>query len=171
MENTISFNPKMTSEEIRKLDREVGEFNLQTIHTREVKRQMDKDDFLKLLIVQMKNQDPTNPIKNNESIAQMAQFSALEQMVKVGKSMENMAEANRRIEALTLLGKTVNYRSKTDDGIHLGRVSQVRIDKNGEALLMMGEEAVSFDQVTGINSSPPKADLHQPSKPIGPPAK
>ncbi|SKC74408.1 flagellar hook-length control protein FliK [Maledivibacter halophilus] len=49
---------------------------------------MDKDMFLKLLITQMSNQDPLNPIQDREFIAQMAQFSSLEQMQQMNKNME-----------------------------------------------------------------------------------
>ena len=46
---------------------------------------MGKDAFMKILIAQLQNQDPTNPMKDNEFIAQMAQFSSLEQTMKLGR--------------------------------------------------------------------------------------
>ena len=51
---------------------------------------LGKDDFLKLLVAQMQNQDPMNPMDDTQSIAQMAQFSSLEQMTNVATSMDTL---------------------------------------------------------------------------------
>ncbi|MCO5385584.1 flagellar hook capping FlgD N-terminal domain-containing protein [Desulfosporosinus sp.] len=59
--------------------------NSQTIVTND---SLGKDDFLKLLIAQMQNQDPLNPTDNKDSIAQLAQFSSLEQMNNIATSMD-----------------------------------------------------------------------------------
>ena len=59
---------------------------------REIKSELGKDDFLKLLITQLTHQDPFDPINDTEFIAQMAQFSALEQMTNVASGMENLLE-------------------------------------------------------------------------------
>lgn len=51
---------------------------------------LGKDDFLKLLVAQMQNQDPLNPTDNKESIAQLAQFSSLEQMNNIATSLDTL---------------------------------------------------------------------------------
>ncbi len=54
--------------------------------SREVKGNLGKDDFLKLLVTQIRYQDPLKPMEDREFVAQLAQFSALEQMMNVGLS-------------------------------------------------------------------------------------
>ncbi|MEK4711288.1 flagellar hook assembly protein FlgD [Sporosarcina sp. FSL K6-5500] len=80
---------------------------------------MGKDDFMKLLITQLQNQDPTNPMKDNEFIAQMAQFSALEQTMNLSKSFEKFAEAqgqSQLIQYNSFAGKEVRWHElKLDD--------------------------------------------------------
>src|SRR6185312_1087104 len=80
---------------------------------------MGKDDFMKLLIAQLQNQDPTNPMKDNEFIAQMAQFSALEQTMNLSKSFEKFAEAQTQaqmIQYTSFVGKNVTWHElKLDD--------------------------------------------------------
>lgn len=73
---------------------------------------MGKDDFMKLLIAQLQNQDPTNPMKDNEFIAQMAQFSALEQTMNLSKSFEKFAEAQSQSQLIqynSFAGKEVRW--------------------------------------------------------------
>jgi flagellar basal-body rod modification protein FlgD len=71
---------------------------------------MDKDAFFKLMIAQMKNQDPSNPLKNHEMAAQLAQFSTLEQMTNVNTTLNEIKGASKPVEqfqALNLIGKQV----------------------------------------------------------------
>lgn len=73
---------------------------------------LGKDDFMKLLIAQLQNQDPTNPMKDNEFIAQMAQFSALEQTMNLSKAFEKFAEAQNQsqlIQYSQFVGKGVKW--------------------------------------------------------------
>lgn len=69
---------------------------------------LDKDDFLQLLLVQMQNQDPLEPMDNTESIAQMAEFSSLEQMTNINSSMETLLTAynnTSKSNALSMIGR------------------------------------------------------------------
>jgi flagellar basal-body rod modification protein FlgD len=72
--------------------------------------QMDKDAFFKLMLAQLKNQDPMNPLKNHEMAAQLAQFSTLEQMTNMNTTltkMEGQGAQPQDFQALNLIGKTV----------------------------------------------------------------
>ncbi|MBU1986645.1 MAG: flagellar hook assembly protein FlgD, partial [Proteobacteria bacterium] len=73
---------------------------------------MGKEDFLILLVAQLKNQDPLNPEDPTAFTAQLAQFSSLEQLTNLNKSMEGLttAQANsERLSALSLIGKNISY--------------------------------------------------------------
>jgi len=71
---------------------------------------LDKDAFFKLMLTQMKNQDPTNPMKSHEMAAQLANFSSLEQMQNMNKTLDEMKSGQKPAEnfqALNLIGKAV----------------------------------------------------------------
>lgn len=73
--------------------------------------QLDKDAFFKLMLAQVKNQDPTNPMKNHEMAAQLAQFSSLEQMSNVNETLKVMQKGQgegMQFQALDLMGKVVS---------------------------------------------------------------
>jgi|GEM_PF-448813 len=77
---------------------------------RVVDQTLDKDDFLELLLVQMRNQDPMKPQDQTESIAQLAQFSSLEQMTNLNDGMDKLLNAynqSSRSSAFSLIGKEV----------------------------------------------------------------
>ena len=149
---TSSLNNKFSPKEMRELQKETGNFNLSVNKSREVKTKLGKDDFLKLLVVQMKHQDPLQPMKNTEAIAQMAQFSALEQMVKVGDSMALMAKGNERIEAQNLLGKNVHYYSADKENFATGLVNAIHYEEDGEARITVGDEKIMLKDISGIYS-------------------
>jgi flagellar basal-body rod modification protein FlgD len=71
---------------------------------------LGKDDFLKLLITQLKNQDPLNPLDQNQFLAQTAQFASLEQLQTINKALEDLkatGSATSITQAAALLGRTV----------------------------------------------------------------
>lgn len=72
---------------------------------------MDKDAFLKLLLTQMKNQDPTNPLKSHEMAAQLAQFTSLEKLTNISDGIESLRKDQKpgqNFEALNMIGKSIN---------------------------------------------------------------
>ena len=81
---------------------------------------MDKDGFLKLLVAQLKNQDPLNPMSNEEWTQQMTQFSMLEELQNMGDSLEGFTQSNSITSAANLVGKEVtleNVYGETNTGI------------------------------------------------------
>lgn len=89
---------------------------------REPSPDLDKDDFLKILMNQLQNQDPLDPMDDKEFTSQMADFSSLEQMMNMGESVEKLAE-NQTFSPVVqnshMIGKEVTYpveTEETDDG-------------------------------------------------------
>ena len=72
--------------------------------------QLDKDAFMSLLLTQMKNQDPTNPLKSHEMAAQLAQFTSLEKLTNIDSGIEKLNTAkdpSKNFDALSFIGKSV----------------------------------------------------------------
>ena len=111
------------------------------------KNELGKDDFLKLMIAQLQNQDPLNPLKDNEFIAQMASFSSLEQMNNLNKTMESILKYQQLQSssvAVSLIGKEI----ATINDVK-GVVSAVTMDENG-TYLKVGDKTVPISDVKEI---------------------
>ncbi|WP_083996506.1 flagellar hook assembly protein FlgD [Fervidobacterium thailandense] len=83
---------------------------------RTTKKDMDKEAFLKLLITQLKNQDPLEPMKDRDFIAQMSQLSSLEQIMNMSKSVQTFVDTAAqlyRTQAVSMIGKTVVVKTNT----------------------------------------------------------
>ena len=109
--NGTNINTTMSASDKFALDNVVNGYNkkldAELRQGRIAKQELGKDDFLKLLMAQMTNQDPTNPMENTEFIAQMAQFTSLEQMTNMSQNFEKMAALINSSEAQSMLGRTV----------------------------------------------------------------
>ena len=101
----LSFN--LTGVEKAKLNAQVEAFNKGLEPGKTSKQELGKDDFLRILITQLQHQDPTSPMEDREFIAQMAQFSALEQMTNMSTQFSGLAGILNHGGALNLLGKEV----------------------------------------------------------------
>lgn len=85
---------------------------------------MGKDAFMKILIAQMANQDPTNPMKDTEFVAQMAQFSALEQTMNLAKAFEKFADSQSQSQLIqynSFVGKEIRWHEVSDKKDETGK--------------------------------------------------
>jgi flagellar basal-body rod modification protein FlgD len=98
-----------------------------TSSTEKTTAALGKEDFLRLLVAQLKNQDPLNPDNPTEFTAQLAQFSSLEQLFTLNESMNTLVASNdsaNRMSALSAIGKEAAYHSAnlnfTGDPVEIG---------------------------------------------------
>ncbi|MBI5432611.1 MAG: flagellar hook capping protein [Planctomycetes bacterium] len=121
---------------------------------------LDKDSFMKLLVSQMENQDPMQPADNTQMIAQLAQFSSLEQMQSLNDNIVGLAvlqQQNALLNQLTsssgLIGKTVKYIDPSTETEQWGNVESVKI-VDGLASLSIDGKDVPLANVAEIGTPP-----------------
>ncbi len=131
----MDFNATMSPAEKIQTNLEVDRFNKTlTVNGRKTSQELGKDDFLKLLMTQMTHQDPTEPMDNSQFIAQMAQFTSLEQMYNMSNGFNKIAAMMSANEAAATLGKSVDldvegeHVSGIVEGVTRGEKPQVKVN-------------------------------------------
>lgn len=99
---------------------------------------MDYDSFLRLLIAQMKNQDPLNPMDPSEQVAQLATFSMVEQAIMTNKKLDGLLSATSLSQAGDLIGRTAT----SADGKISGTIESVRLTEQGPLATLDGGETL-----------------------------
>jgi flagellar basal-body rod modification protein FlgD len=109
--------------------------------TRTVNKELDRDAFLQLLTLQMQNQDPMSPIDNTQMVAQLAQFSSLEQMNALNTSFTGLKTEMDHLNFLstnTLIGRTI-IGADTDGNAVQGKVEKVVMLDGAVSVLAAGK--------------------------------
>jgi len=114
------------------------------VEVRTAKQELDQSDFIKLLVAQIQNQDPLNPMDNTEMIAQMAQFSMLTQIESLNQSLLS-------VQALQMIGKDIYAEVTSGSGVLAisGKVDKVTV-RDGKCMLSVGGYDVSLDDVREV---------------------
>lgn len=111
---------------------------------------LGQDDFLKLLITQFTNQDPLSPMKDTEYVAQMAQFTSLEQAKTMTSTMSQLRSDQHVMQANGMIGRTVELQPDSSTGISTtGVVTGVSMEK-GEPLIVINQVPHSLSEVLSI---------------------
>lgn len=139
---------------------------------------LGKDDFLKILMTQLQNQDPLNPLQDKDFVAQMATFSTLEQITNMGTSMDKfvkLVEQNQLMSYSQLVGKEISWSKPAAEGSTAsnensqgtGKVASVQV-KDGNVQLTM-EDGTLLDpaNITKMDSVGSENELLQASMLIG----
>lgn len=120
---------------------------LKGIEIREKAKELGKNDFLQLLITQLSTQDPTEPMKDQAFIAQMAQFSSLEQMNNISNGIQKMG--NR--QNFSLVGKIVSGPDFTSGEEISGVAGAVFFDGQGQSFVRVNGRSIEVDKITLIS--------------------
>ena len=136
----------MSSAERIELEKNVRDWNLQFNPVRQPQQSLGRDDFLKLLITQLSYQDPTAPMQDREFIAQMAQFSTLEQMTAMSHDFSKLAAVLMGNEANSALGKSVEL--VEGDRVVQGAVQAVTRGERPQ--ILVNGSFYNWDQVVKI---------------------
>jgi flagellar basal-body rod modification protein FlgD len=108
----------------------------------------DKDTFMKLLVAQLKYQDPSNPADSTAFLAQTAQFTQVEKL----EDMISMMKGQRMTSAAQLVGKTVTYQDPLGQ-TQTGVVSAAKLNGDSEPMLKVGNTDVELSRVTEIQQT------------------
>ena len=147
MEEVTGFNPTFTAQEKARLDMQVDSYNKSlVVNGKTTSQSLGKDDFLKLLITQLSNQDPTDPMDNTEFIAQMAEFSSLEQITNLNSNFEKMNSMLNASQALNTIGKTVSL--DIGDSQAVGVVEAVTYGNNPQ--VKVGNMYYALKQISAV---------------------
>jgi flagellar basal-body rod modification protein FlgD len=110
---------------------------------------MGKDTFMKLLVAQMANQNPMEPTDDKEMIAQMTQFSMLEQMTNMATSSAANATSGQVSQAVALIGHDVSYMD-ADGATQTGSVERVGFKNGAPVLTIGGVSEIAPSQITEV---------------------
>ncbi|MCI2255436.1 flagellar hook assembly protein FlgD [Domibacillus sp. PGB-M46] len=102
---------------------------------------LGKDEFLKLLMTQLQNQDPMNPVEDKDFIAQMAQFTSLEQMVNMTTTIEKMVQAQTA-------SQMINYQSFVGKDVVWHKMSD-QTDADGQPIVETGNGTIASIKFAG----------------------
>lgn len=138
---------RMNAVEQQELENFVHGFN-RALHPdgRQPQQSLGQNDFLKLLLEQLKYQDPTSPMEDKQFIAQMAQFSTLEQMTSMAGDFSKLTAMLTGSEAATSLGKGVEIE---DGERHIRGIVQA-VTRDHTPMVMVNGDFYSWEKVTKV---------------------
>lgn len=91
---------------------------------------VDYNTFLQLLVAEMKNQDPTNPMDTSQYMSQFAQMSSVEQAIQTNAKLDTLLSSSSLAQAESLIGRTASF-TGTDGVDTTGKITSVRIITGG----------------------------------------
>lgn len=112
-------------------------------------------DYMKLLVTQLQNQNPLEPMDNNQMASQLAQFSQLEQLESMNANFARILEITEDNYANSLLGKEISFIGETEFGttdIISATVEQVYKDTDGNFILSTGHHTLGVESVLSVKN-------------------
>ena len=112
-------------------------------------------NYMKLLITQLQNQNPLEPMDNNDMASQLAQFSQLQQLETMNSSFSDVLSATERNYANSLIGKEISFVSQNEAGtqeITSGAVEEVINNIDGKIVLVAGNNTITLEDVVSVKN-------------------
>lgn len=137
---------------------------------------LGKDDFLKILMTQLQNQDPMNPMQDKDFIAQMATFSTLEQITNMGKSIDRFVQAeqqNKMISYSQFVGKEISWhKAETENGTEVvkegtGKIAAVQFKEDNVVFVLEDGTLLEPANISQLNEHSGENAMLQASMLIG----
>jgi len=151
--------------------------NYQQSQKRTASNTLGKDDFLKLLMTQLQNQDPSNPMEDTEFIAQMAQFSSLEQMTNLNNTFQKFITQQQQSQLISynqFIGKNISWHklNELEDGTTeilegTGKVASIQF--KDESILFILDDGTKLEpgNISQVNDFASESNMLQASMMIG----
>lgn len=145
---------QMSSIELTRTNMQVNELNKKIGDTKppeEGKKALGKDSFLKLLVTQLQHQDPTKPMEDREFIAQMAQFSSLEQITNLNKEIRSLIKSSQSSMAYGVLGRKIESYNPVTKKIISGIARSIKY-VDDRVRVTVGNNEISLDDIHAVHS-------------------
>lgn len=111
---------------------------------------VSQDQFLQLLIAQLQNQDPLNPVSNDQFIQQVTSLNTLSGIQSLNANFSEMLKLQQITQGADLIGKKVTYLQAGSATPQTGTVSSLKVN-DGKVNLLIGTTSITLDQITGFN--------------------
>ena len=151
--------------------------NYQESQKRTPSSTLGKDDFLKLLMTQLQNQDPSKPMEDTDFIAQMAQFSSLEQMTNMTSTFEKFIKQQQQSQMIAynqFVGKEITWHKLNDleDGTTeieegTGKVTSIQFKDDRILFNLEDGNQLEPENISQVNASTNESNMLQASMMIG----
>ncbi|MGT2425902.1 flagellar hook capping FlgD N-terminal domain-containing protein [Amnibacterium kyonggiense] len=115
-------------------------------------QQYNSQLFLKLLVTQLANQDPSSPMDSSQMVEQTSQLASMEQLTSLNSTSTSNYQTQMQATATSMLGKTVSW-TDADGAAQSGVVGAVAFSSTGSPTLTVGTKTVSLSAVTGVSTT------------------
>ncbi len=112
---------------------------------------LGQDDFMTLLLAQLKNQDPLKPMEDKEFIAQLAQLNSVTQLTEMNKNIKELMTSQNMAQGSALIGQTVTGLS-SDGGSITGVASGLKM-VGGKVMVEVSGQSIALDMISSIQGS------------------
>lgn len=118
------------------------------MNTASFNSQIGRDQFMELLVTQLRNQDPLEPVNQQDFLGQLAQFSSLEGIERLNLNFAESLKFQQLSQGGALVGSRVEYTNSQGE-LRTGRVDSARV-LNGELRFQIGDDTVGLGDLTGV---------------------